>query len=299
MMDDGTLYRVAESEFWLFTAERQRDWMQDSALGFDVNVSDVSAQWAGVSLQGPTAYSVLEAAGFTTCEALKPFDFCEVLHPKWGTLLISRTGFTGDLGYEVWMAARSAVEVFDALMEKGALYGVRAIGSQALNMARIEAGYLMPKVDFQNAEHTIRRHRDATPLELGLAFAVDFKKPAFTGRRALLAQQKAGLTRALIGLELEGQKPAHHALIYADEAGLTEIGHISSALWSPTLKRNLAYALVRAPWCHTPVAQPTPLWVDFYLHRELTWERSMLKAWRVDKPFVQWPRRVACPPGRR
>ena len=297
LIDDGTLYRLGEQEFVLFTGERQLDWFLESSGGFDVRIQDVTAAFAGLSVQGPTSYALLHALGFTSLADLKVFEW-RTFHSPF-TLWVSRTGFTGDLGYECWVEPAHALRLWERLMTVGERYGVRPIGSAALNMARIEAGFLMPKVDFQNAEHTLRRHRDHSVLELGLGFAVDFAKPYFSGKRALQQEQHRGSTRGLIGIEIEGQKPAHHALLYADPHGRTEIGHITSAIWSPTLKRNLALALVQQPFAQGSVASCPPIWVDFYLHRELTWERSMLKAWRVDKPFHRWSRRLAVPPAMR
>ena len=164
---------------------------------------------------------------------------------------MSRTGFTGDLGYELWMPPQAAEANWDELMAAGRSRGIRAIGSQALNMARIEAGFLSPHVDFVSAEHTIRVGRDRSPLELGLAWLVDFQKGHFTGRRALLAEHRSGPRRRLVGLDIAGNKPAHNALLYAADDGKREIGSVTSATWSPTCKRNIALAMVDAPYFQT------------------------------------------------
>jgi aminomethyltransferase len=177
-------------------------------------------------------------------------------------------------------------------MEAGRSRGIRAIGSQALNTARIEAGFLMPNVDFVSAEHTIRTGRDRSPLELGLAWLVDFKKGHFTGRRALLAELQQGLRRQLVGLDVAGNKPAHNALLYTDEKGRREIGSVTSAIWSPTCKRNIALAIVDAP--HYKIG--STVWADIYLNRELVWERRMSRAQVVERPFFAPERRRATPP---
>src|SRR6202166_4114876 len=142
------------------------------------------------------------------------------------------------------MAPAAAEPVWDALMSAGRSRGIRAIGSQALNLARLETGFLLPNVDFVSAEHTIRTGRDRSPLELGLAWLVDFNKGHFTGRRALLEEQRRGPRRALVGLDIEGNKPAHNALLYADRTGKAQVGSVTSATWSPTAKKNLALAMV-------------------------------------------------------
>jgi aminomethyltransferase len=177
-------------------------------------------------------------------------------------------------------------------MSAGRSRGIRPIGSQALNVARIEAGFIAPNVDFLSAERTIRIGRGRSPLELGLAWLVDFTKGHFTGRRALLEESRRGVRRQLVGLDVDGNKPAHDALLYADAAGRREIGFVTSATWSPTCKRNIALAMVGAPYLKTG----TTVWADIYLNRELLWERRMSRAQVVERPFFAPARRRATPP---
>jgi aminomethyltransferase len=291
LIDDGTLFRLGEHEYRICTAERQIDWLLDSAIGFDVEIGEVTEQIAALAVQGPTSCAVLKTLGLRGVENLKPF---EIGYFALGThrLTVSRTGFTGDLGYELWMEPESAEAVWDALMEAGRSRGIRAIGSQALNVARIEAGFLLPNVDFVSAEHTIRTGSDRSPLELGLAWLVDFKKGHFTGRRALVNQFAQGLRRQLVGLDIAGNKPAHNALLYTDDSGKREIGSVTSAIWSPTCKRNIALAIVAAPHYHAG----STVWAEIYLNRELVWERRMSRARVVERPFFAPERRRATPP---
>jgi aminomethyltransferase len=292
MLDDGTVFRVGENEYRLCTAERQIDWLLDSAVGFDVEVSEITAEIAALALQGPTSYAVLQTAGLAGVERLKPFD---IGHFSLGTrqLMVSRTGFTGDLGYELWMEPAAAEEIWDALVAAGRSRGIRAIGSQALNIARIEAGFVMPHLEFVSAEQTIRTGRDRSPIELGLSWLLDFDKGHFNGRRALLAERARGARRQLVGLDIAGNKPAHNARIYTEADGKREIGSITSATWSPTCKRNIALAMVDAPYFKTGTA----LWTEIYLNRELVWERRMSRAVVVERPFFAPERRRATPPG--
>ena len=243
-------------------------------------------------MQGPTSCAVLKAAGLAGVERLKPFEIGHFTARRGRPLTVSRTGFTGDLGYELWMAPEAAEDIWDALMAAGRSRGIRAIGSQALNMARIEAGFLSPHVDFVSAEHTIRTGRDRSPLELGLAWLVDFDKGHFTGRRALLAERLEGARRQLVGLDVEGNKPAHNALLYGEQNGKREIGSVTSAIWSPTCKRNIALAMVDAPYFRVG----STIWADIYLNRELVWERRMSRARVVERPFFAPERRRATPP---
>ena len=291
LIDDGTIFRLGEGEYRICTAQRQIDWLLDSAIGFDVEIGEVTEQIAALAVQGPTSCAVLKAVGLRGVEMLKPFEIGYfTLGPA--QVMVSRTGFTGDLGYELWMDPEAAETVWDALMAAGRSRGIRAIGSQALNVARIEAGFLLPNVDFVSAEHTIRTGRDRSPLELGLAWLVDFNKGHFTGRGALRNEMIQGARRQLVGLDIAGNKPAHNSLLYTDDSGKHEIGSVTSAIWSPTCKRNIALAIVDAP--HFQIGRA--VWAEIYLNRELVWERRMSRAQVVERPFFAPERRRATPP---
>jgi aminomethyltransferase len=138
----------------------------------------------------------------------------------------------------------------------------------------------------------LRIGSERSPLELGLGWLVDFGKGHFTGRRALLREQQRGPERLLVGLDIEGNKAAHNALLYADRAGRTQVGSVTSAAWSPTTKRNLALAMVDAPHFATGAT----VWAEIYLNRELVWQRRMARARIVERPFYAPPRRRATPP---
>jgi aminomethyltransferase len=296
LIDDGTVFCIAANDFRLCTGERQLDWLQASAIGFDVELREVTEEIAALAVQGPTSAKLLRAVGLAGVERLKPFEHGEFSMPAGGggrcSMMVSRTGFTGDLGYELWMQPADAEGVWDALLAVGSTRAVRPIGSRALNMARIEAGFLLPNVDFVSAAHTLYLGTERSPLELGLAWLVDFGKGHFTGRRALLAEAAHGPRRQLVGLDVEGTKPAHNALLYTDASGRKEAGSVTSAVWSPTCKRNLALAIVDAPY----LATGSTVWADIYLNRELVWERRMVRARVVERPFFAPARRRATPP---
>ena len=290
VIDDGTIFRFGSDEFRLCTAERQLDWLIDSAIGFDVDIGEVTEQVAALALQGPTSCSVLKAMGLAGVEKLVPFEIGQFRLGE-APLTVSRTGFTGDLGYELWIDSQQALPLWDRLMEAGRTRGIRAIGYRALDMARIEAGFILPNVDFISAAQTVLLNRETTPLELGLEWLVAFDKGHFNGRRALLAEKARGSRRRLIGLEIAGKKPAHGSLIYDSRKGERQVGEIKSALWSPTCKRNIALAMIDAPYFQSL----RECWVDIYLHRELVWERRMAHAWPVERPFYAPARRKAVP----
>jgi aminomethyltransferase len=291
VLDDGTVFRLGEGEYRLCTAERQIDWLLDSAIGFEVEISEITEQIAALALQGPTSCAILKTLGLGGVERLRPFEIGR-FSLDGRPLTISRTGFTGDLGYELWMDPGAAEPIWDSLMAAGRSRGIRAIGSQALNMARIEAGFLSPHLDFMSAEQTIRTGRDRSPIELGLSWLIDFDKGHFNGRRALREERARGPRRQLVGLDVAGNKPAHNALLYSEENGKREVGSVTSATWSPTCKRNIALAMVDAPYFRVGTA----IWADIYLNRELVWERRMSRALVVERPFFAPDRRRLTPP---
>jgi aminomethyltransferase len=297
LIDDGTVFCLGPDEYRLCTAERQLDWFRASAIGFDVELREVTEDVAALAVQGPTSAKLLKAVGLAGVERLKPFEHAGLSMARSGgagriAMMVSRTGFTGDLGYELWMQPTDAEAVWDALLAIGSSRAVRPIGSRALNMARIEAGFVLPNLDFVSAEHTLYLGTERSPLELGLAWLVDFNKGHFTGRRALLAEQARGPRRQLVGLDVEGTKPAHNALLYRDPSGRREVGSVTSATWSPTCKRNLALAMVHA----SHIATGSTVWAEIYLNRELVWQRRMVRARVVERPFFAPARRRATPP---
>ncbi|MGB6605171.1 MAG: aminomethyltransferase family protein [Steroidobacteraceae bacterium] len=294
LIDDGTVFCLGEGEYRLCTAERQLDWLLDSSLGFEVGITEVTEEVAALAVQGPTSCAVLKGLGLAGVERLKPFELGSFALPQSEAppLMVSRTGFTGDLGYELWMRPADAEAVWDALMEAGRMRGIRPVGSRALNIARIEAGFLLPNVDFVPAERALHLGTERSPLELGLGWLVDFGKGHFTGRRALLEERRRGVRRCLVGLDVAGQKPAHNALLYDTRAARRQVGSVTSAVWSPTAKRNLALAILDAP--HFEMGRE--VWAEIYLNRELVWERRMARARVVERPFYAPQRRRLTPP---
>ncbi len=291
VLDDGTLFRLSETRFRLCCQERHLPWLLDGAAGFDVTVSEETEQVAGLALQGPTSAAVLKAADFAGIETMKPFDIRDFAH-EGGTVTISRTGFTGDLGYELFTGAAQALPLWDRLWAAGALHGLRAIGYAALDHARIEAGLIVANTDFVTAGHALRADRVRMPDEIGLGWMVDMAKGHFNGRRAIAAARAEGAMRhVLVGLEIEGNVPAHHAIVYHRKK--REAGIITSAAWSPTAKRNIAIASLHHPH-GTRIADD--LWVEIYALNELRYTKLMKRARIVPRPFVKLDRRTLTPP---
>jgi aminomethyltransferase len=293
VIDDGTIFHLREGEYRLCSQERHFAWLQTAAIGFDVSIVLETDEVAALAVQGPTSFTVLKTMGLNGLEGLKPFGLMNFDFDG-ADLMVSRTGFTGDLGYELWIQPDRAELLWDALFEAGKLHGIRAMGTHALELARIEAGYLAAYEDFLPADATMRNGRTRSPLELGLNWLVDFKKPNFNGRRALAEEMRRGSTWRLVKLDIEGNKAAHHSYIFAKEKGnKKEIGFVTSAAWSPVCKQNIALGTVRMP--HGEVG--SNVWVEIFYQREMHWSRAMAKATVVDKPFWFPPRRSATPPG--
>jgi aminomethyltransferase len=289
LLDDGTLFRLETDRYRLCCQERHLNWLLDSAFGFEVTISEETEDIAALSLQGPTSAEILRLAGFDV-SALKPFRMAEFGLGS-GRLMVSRTGFTGDLGYELWTTPDQALPLWDMLFKAGKLHGLRPIGSEALNMARIEAGLLITGYDFVPADACLREDRLRSPLEMGLAWMIDWEKGHFTGKAALVRQRDKGPKWTFVGLEIDGNIPADGAILYFDRK--TEAGVITGALWSPALKKNIAMAQVL-----TRYATGGNLWAEIYALRELHYEKMMMRAVVVDRPFFTHPRRRATPPGR-
>ena len=213
VIDDGTVFHMRENEYWLLSAERQLENLAVSAIGFDVEIDELTDDVAALGVQGPTSASILKAMGFQEIEMLKPFD---IKHYSYHgeEITISRTGFTGDLGYEVLMSNSVALSFYDEMFAKGEIYNIKPAGLEALDLLRIEAGLLQPGVDFMIAEEAIRPGSTRSPYELGLSWLVDLSKPVFNGKAALVEEKKKGSKYTFVKLNINGNKPAGGSYLY-------------------------------------------------------------------------------------
>jgi aminomethyltransferase len=291
VLDDGTLFRISKNRFRLCCQERHLPWLLDSCAGFSVTIAEETADLAGLALQGPTSAVVLLKAGFDVSK-MKPFDFAEFPFGK-NSVEISRTGFTGDLGYELFVAPALAERLWDTLFAAGNLHGIRAIGYNALNIARIEAGFITANSDFVTSELALRSNRKRRPDEIGLAWMVDMGKGHFNGRKAIArARAEKSDRHVLVGIEIEGNEPAPHAIIYHRKK--REVGIVTASIWSPLCKRNIAIASLELPF---GAAQIDDLWAEIYAMRELQYHKMMKRVKIVPKPFIKLERRSKTPPG--
>jgi aminomethyltransferase len=291
LVDDGTIFKLASDEFMLTCGSSCIAWLRMSVFGFDdVSVYDITDDLAALSLQGPTSCAVLKKMGLEGIENAKPFDILRF--PFHGdTLMVSRTGFTGDLGYELWVKPELALNMWDELYAAGEDYGIQPFGEEATNMARLEAGFIMPDMEFNEALKTLHFEHDQTPFELNLGWLVDFNKPHFNGRRALLDEKKRGSKYTLTRLDIEGNKPAEGSYLYRDKnCKKEEIGYVTSAMWSPAVKANIALAMIRTDCLNGDI------WTEIYYEKELRHYRKVARCAIRDKPFWTPARARATPP---
>jgi aminomethyltransferase len=290
VIDDGTIFHLKQGSYRLCSQEHQIDWLMINANGFDVEIVEDTHDVAGLALQGPTSCATLKRMGLDGIENLTPFGLT-YFELEGRELMVSRTGYTGDLGYELWVHADDAELLWDRLFEAGELHNIRPMGSDALEMLRIEAGFILAGADFMPAQQTVRPSHTRSPLELGLGWLVDFKKPLFNGRRALLEEKQKGSRYAFVKLDIEGNKPADNSYVYS-AGGKKNIGWVTSAMWSPSAKKNIALATVDTP--HGKIGEE--MQVEIYYQNELKWSRVMAKATVVKEPFFAPPRRRLTPP---
>jgi aminomethyltransferase len=290
MIDDGTIFRLSDDRFMLTCGSPCTAWLEKSAFGFDdVSVTDVTDALAALSLQGPTSCATLKRMGLNGIDTIKPFQIMHFpFHGK--TLMVSRTGFTGDLGYELWIPKDLGLQMWDDLYEAGEEYGIQPFGEAATNMARLEAAFIMPAMEFNEALRTVNFEHDQTPFELSLGWLVDFDKPHFSGRAALLKEKERGPRYTLTKLDIEGNKPAEGSYIYKNKRCTREIGYVTSAMWSPAVKANIALAMIKTEHLKGE------LWAEIYYEKELRQYSRVVKCTRKTKPFWAPPRARATPP---
>lgn len=291
VIDDGTIFRLAEDDYRLCAQERQLEILKRNAIGFDVTFYEETDLIAALAFQGPVTCRILRNMGLDGVDTMKPFDLRYFDFQGTG-LMVSRTGYTGDLGYELMIDPSKAEALWDAIMAAGANYTVRPIGTDALEIARVEAGFLLAGVDFAPAHETVRPGHTRSPYELGLDWLVKLDKPvAFNGRRALKREAEKGSRYRFVKLDVAGNKTACNAYLFDKEGG-NVIGAVTSTTWGPTAKTNIAYGFVDMP--HGKPGDT--IWAEIYYQKELKWNRVWAKSIVVDKPFWDSPRRRQTPP---
>ena len=299
MIDDGTVTRLSEDTFRWTAADPSLRWFTQNAIGLDVSIEDISEQVAALALQGPTSGRLLAAVADADIRGLKYFRMTR------GTIAgvpveISRTGYTGDLGYEIWMPWDRALDVWDALMTGGRPFDIHAAGMLALDVARVEAGLLLIDVDFFSSKKALIASQKYSPFEMGLGRLVQLDARPFVGRGALIGEQKRGPSQQIVGLEVSW--PAVEALYeklglapqIASTASRTavpvyrngrQVGRATTTTWSPVLKKLIALATVSAPHIAEGTALEFEVTVEAVRHR--------VPATVVKTPFFNPARKTA------
>jgi aminomethyltransferase len=296
VIDDGTVARLDEQLFRMTSAEPSLRWLEDNAAGLRVKIEDVSEVTAALALQGPTAGAILQSLG------APPLKYFRLAPAKLGgvPVTVSRTGYTGDLGFEIWLDRAHALTLWDALMEAGRAHGIMAAGMLALDMARIEAGLMLIDVDYVPARKALISGQTSSPYELDLGWTVGLEKERFIGREALAAEKARAPQWQFVGVEIDWSSLER---LYADRglatrvpsaawrmsvpiyAGGEQAGYATSGAWSPLLKKYIVLAHLRSPW----FAAGTQLEIEVTVEHR----RQRAAAQVVKKPFFDPERKKA------
>ena len=300
VIDDGTITRLEENKYRWTAADPSLRWFRQNGLNMDVQIEDISEKIAALALQGPTSAKLLKSVAEADIANLKYF---RVTSGKIAGVAvdISRTGYTGDLGYEIWVPWNDAIKVWDALDEKGKQFDLHAAGMLALDVARVEAGLLLIEVDYTSSKKALIPSQKFSPYELGFSKMVHLEKENFIGRNALLQDQKY-VARQFVGLEIDwpeiearyekfGLSPAAPSqasrVAVPLYSGEKQIGKATTTTWSPVLKKMIALGSVEST--HSRLGDK--------LQMEITIEavRQNVTATIVNMPFFNPPRKTAVP----
>jgi aminomethyltransferase len=302
VIDDGTLSRLEENTYRWTAADPSLRWFRQNASGMKVEIEDISETVSALALQGPTSGRLLKAvASDANIANLKYFRVTE------GTIAgvsveISRTGYTGDLGYEIWVSSDQALKVWDELMTAGRAFDIHPTGMLALDVSRIEAGLLLIEVDFNSSKKALIEEQKYSPFEMGLGRLVNLDKSRFIGQAALMVEQKRGHAREIVGLEIDwpaveglyenvGLPPAVSAIasrvavpVFKDGS---QVGKATSSTWSPTLKKMIALATINRQYTRAGTKLQFEITVEAVRHRVL--------ATVVKTPFFNPKRKTSTP----
>jgi aminomethyltransferase len=300
VVDEGTVTRLEEDAYRLTANGPMLGWLHDHAHGFQVNIEDSSTRLGVLALQGPRAREILSGAVDEDIAGLRYFAWQDA---RIGDVpvMVSRTGYTGDLGYEIWMDSEQALPVWDALMSAGAAHRLLPAGLDAMDMTRLEAGFILNGVDYFSSHHCLIESRKSTPFEIGLGWSVKLQREPFLGQQALRKEKDEGSRWALVGLEydwdefealfngvgLPPQLPSgawRDAVPVYDDRG-RQVGQATSGAWSPLLKKNLALATVPAERSAVGSTLKIEVSVEF--------QRKQVTAHVVNKPFFDPERKRA------
>ena len=299
VIQDGTVFRLAEDHYRFHLADPGLRWLKLSGVGMEVSIQEVSEQVAALALQGPNSLRILQQVVDAKLDQLRFFRFT-FANVGGVPAIISRTGYTGDLGYEVWVGSEHAERVWDVLMEAGQGFGIRPAGMLALDVARLEAGFILLEVDYIGVEKALTPSQKYTPFEIGLGWTVDLKKEYFVGLRELRNECERGASRQVVGLEIDLRDYEHlyQQVGLPPQIPLTawrsavpvyketrQVGHATTGAWSPILKKYIALATVGKEYVEPGTR------VDFEVTVE--YRRKTVSSIVVKLPFFDPPRKRA------
>ncbi len=300
LIDDGTVSRLADTYFRVTAAEPTLAWLTRHVGPFDVQIEESTETIAAVALQGPNSREILMRVTDADVENLRFFRLTTAKIDGFEAV-ITRTGYTGDLGYELWVPNEHAIPLWDALMDAGRDYGMQPAGLDALDVSRIEAGFIMNGVDYFSANHCLIESRMSTPYESGLGWTVNLDREPFIGQDALRLEKERGPDRKFVGLELDWDEyerlHAKHNLppevssaawrnavpVYTSRG--EHIGQATSGAWSPAVKKNLALATIHAPYAKLGTVVRMEVTVEYVRHT--------VAAVVSKRPFFDPPRKRA------
>jgi aminomethyltransferase len=300
VIDDGTVARLADDRFRITSAESNLAWFQDCGRGYQAEVIDGSDQLAVLAIQGPNSRKILRA--ILLGERIEELGFYRLFETRFGDIpvTISRTGYTGDLGYEVWVEPNFATQIWDLLMDAGSGYGLTPTGMVALDIARIEAGLLLIDVDYISSRNALIQGQKSSPYEIGLGWTVDLERSRFIGRKALADELAAGIKWRLIGLDIHWpslEKEYGRLDLVPQVAGRAsrsaipvfhdgrQIGQATSHTFSPILKKYVAIASLESRFASPGRTVEIEITVEYV--------RRRAKATVVRLPFFNPPRKKA------
>ena len=299
VIQDGTVFRFAENHFRFHLADPGLRWLKLNATGMDVSIEEVSGEIAALALQGPHSLKILARVADVDLGRLRFFRLTSAKIDN-VPAVVSRTGYTGDLGYELWFGAEHAERVWDRLIERGKDFGIKPAGMLALDVARLEAGFILLEVNYIGAEKALISSQRYTPFEIGLGWTVDLKKDGFVGQRALGELNRRGSSRQIVGLEInlsdyedlykQVRLPPQFPLaawrgavpLYKNDR---QVGHATTGAWSPILKKYIALATLEKTFTEPGTKLDIEVTIEY--------ARKTASATVVKTPFFDPPRKRA------
>tara|TARA_Y100000741_G_scaffold93137_1_gene69131 strand:- start:86 stop:1324 length:1239 start_codon:yes stop_codon:yes gene_type:complete len=301
VIDDGTIQRLGENDFRLTSAEPNLSWLELNSYGMDVNIYDESNKIAALALQGPKSRDIINSISSKSINSLK---FFEIMNTKLNDInvSISRTGYTGDLGYEIWIKPDDSIKVWDMLIKFGKNYGITPVGLDALDISRIEASLILLDVDYISSRTALIEDRKSSPFELGLGWTVKLNDESFVRSEALRLEKKNPSEWRFVGIEIlwdnleklfknVGLPPDLPYGAWRDSVPLyyrkNQVGYASSGCWSPILKKYIALAHVNSKYAGLDTVLDFEIKVEHFRH--------LTPAKIVKTPFYNPNRKMSCP----